>query len=206
MRLVGDWRTAITMTSQWAKRSPAAIDQAVRAEAALFAKRVNEAFVKQGTKRGSWAPLQTMTLEMRANLKRGGGSKALIASGAMRRSITVKRRGFAEFYVGIQRGARGPHSKRSQAKIGAIHELGAGPGGVFTITVTEKMRHYFQFLFWKGVIPAPLSKRKRQIVIPARPFFGPTMEEFEKNHEARLMTNYARILGGLGVKRQAWEG
>lgn len=96
-------------------------------------------------------------------------SKALINSGDLLRSITV-RGGNLHYTVGVHRGARGKKGN-DLVNIASIHEYGTKQ---YTVTVSGRMARFSRFLTMMGILGAPWKvgqtlRRK----VPARPFLRP---------------------------------
>lgn len=166
--LKGEWGKADAITKDMPRRVPKAMDMAVHGAAMSYRRRVVKAFVAQGAGGKKWDELGVITLALRANASEvgksaSGGTKALIRSGDLRKSITVQREARAHYFVGVHR----THGKYNVAR---VHEQPKSQGGVFRIPVTDKMRNYFLYLFIKGVIPAPLKPSTKHIVIKQRSF------------------------------------
>ncbi len=196
--LFGDWAKAIRGIKDFASRSEKAFDMTSRDEAFLLQKTVVTGFAKQGIG-ASWPALSGMTLEMRRNASKIGGQtsrgrKALVRTGALRRSVKVIRASKGVYTVGVHRGARSKQGK-PLANIAIIQERGA------RIRVSNKMRKFFMFLFIKGVINRPLSRRKTSIVIPPRPFMAPAVKLWRKGLVQRATKRYIAYLEGKGRQR-----
>jgi hypothetical protein len=117
---------------------------------------------------------------------KGGGTKALVRSGTQRGSVKVHRRSYATYFVGAhRRGSRG-------ADVARIHDQGP-----VVIPITRKMRRYFNYMFWKGIIPFTFPRRARFIVIPRRSFMTDTFHAFRKGSRARVLTDFATQMGRL---------
>jgi hypothetical protein len=185
-----------------AGRSAAAVDTAIRGEAFAYMRAVVESFREQG-KGKSWSPINIVTRELRRGAAKvggesSGGTKALVRTGSLRRSIKVHKRSHASYFVGVHRSA--PRSRGLSGKamplvnVAQIHET-----GMVVIPITDKMRRFFRWLFWKGVLSFPWPpKSKRFILIPRRSFLADTMKAFAKGHEARVVLRYRNAL--LGIK------
>lgn len=182
-RLTGKWREAKEITDEMAKQAPRAIDMAVHGAAMSYRRRVVKAFVAQGAGGKKWDPISLLTMELRkkgADVGRSsfGGSKALIRSGDMRKSVTVQKQGAAHYFVGIHR----THGKYNVAR---VQEQPGGKDKIFKIDVTDKMRRYFLYLYIKGVISAPLKASTTHIVIKQRSFLQ-SVWDADKNEIAKL--------------------
>ena len=204
MILTGQWKRTISTLTKWAARSPMAVDAAVRGEAYAFQGEVIKAFRKGGADT-PWKKLSPITLALRRGASKMGGpaskgTKPLIRTGDMRRSVNVKKQGYAHYTAGVHRtapAARGLTSKKKPyVNIAELHET-----GMVVIPITDKMRRFFRVLFWKGILPYPWpSKNKQYILIHRRSFIGDTAKKFAKNHPARMMLRYTNHLKGIKSK------
>jgi hypothetical protein len=181
--LKGQWGEAVALTKAMPKRMPRAIDMAVRGAAMVYRRRVVKAFTAQGAGGKKWDSLSVITLALRKNAgvvgkSASGGTKALIRSGDMRRSVTLRREARAHYFVGIHR----THGKYNIAR---VHEQPGSKRGIFKIPVSEKMRRYFLYLYIKGAIPAPLKASTTHIVIRQRSFLQ-TVWDAEKDDIAKI--------------------
>ena len=187
MILTGAWTTTIQQMGMMQKRAVEAVDLAVREEAHYFHKKVIEAFRKQGA-RHKWRPLNPITIALRAAGHRGGasgGTKALTRTGALRRSVKVHRRAWAQYFVGV-------HRTSDQINVAQLHET-----GLVVIPITEKMRTYFRALFWKGIIPFPWpSSKKKYIVIHRRSFLQDTYDVESPMSATRIKAFYSKHVFG----------
>ncbi|MCP4573348.1 MAG: hypothetical protein GY838_13415 [bacterium] len=166
--LKGEWGKADAITKELPRRVPRAMDMAVHGAAMSYRRRVVKAFVAQGAGGKKWDELGVITLALRKNAaavgkSASGGTKALIRSGDLRKSITVQREARAHYFVGVHR----THGKFNVAR---VQEQPQRQEDVFSIPVSDKMRNYFLYLFIKGVIPAPLKPSTTHIVIRRRSF------------------------------------
>ncbi|KKN87423.1 hypothetical protein LCGC14_0258780 [marine sediment metagenome] len=166
--LKGKWFDATAITAKMTKRAPRAMDMAVHGAALSYRRRVVKAFVAQGGGGKKWDSLGIITLALRKNAamigkSAAGGTKALIRSGDMRKSVTVQRAGKAHYFVGVHR----THGKYNIAR---VHEQPGSKSGVFKIKVSDKMRRYFLYLYIKGAIPAPLKATTTHVVVKRRSF------------------------------------
>jgi len=203
MMLTGQWKEAIKTTATMARNAKAASDKAVRDEAMLFVRAVDNAFKIQGAKK-RWTPISVITRELR---RRGGkveggssfrGTKPLIRSGSLRRSVTWKKAGEGKYFVGVHRTAESSDGKHL-TNIAAVHET-----GLAIIPVTDKMRRYFMWLFLQGVLTKPWPpKDKAFIVIRQRSFLSDTMDVFRKGMGERI---YARWVNYMMAKKVAKKG
>jgi hypothetical protein len=164
-------------------RLPRIIDQVIAREAHRFRNEVVKTFRNQGSAGKSWPSLHPLTVALRragVGGGRSGGTKALARSGSLRSSVNVHRRGYAKYFVGAHRkGKRG-------VDVARIHDHGP-----VIIPITKRMRQYFMYLFYKGVIPFPWPpRRKRFLVIPRRSFMTDTFEVFKRGSKARVLTDF----------------
>jgi hypothetical protein len=203
LTLTGEWKKAMQTTATMARQAKKASDAAVRDEAMLFVRMVSEAFKRQGLGK-KWKPIHTITKELRRGASVAGkgsnfkGTKALIRSGSLRRSITWKRVNAGEYFVGVHRSAKGEDGK-PMVNVAAIHET-----GTTLIPITEKMRRYFMFLFIKGVLSAPWPPPgKTFIVIRQRSFLAHTMAAFSKKTKERTHARWVNYMTGEGKIKTA---
>ena len=157
-----------------------------------------------------FAPLSAATIALRrskARKKAGGrmkGTKALIATAQMFRAITVTRRGNVVF-VGVPRGARhtAGRGRGEIVNIALIHKQGA------VMVWTQKQRAWF----WAQIQEADNAQSRKilrgqrkdrraaksfsLLIIPPRPFIGPSVEVWQKDVGPRLTTFMKpRLVGG----------
>jgi len=199
LKLTGQWQEAIKTTATMARNAKVASDRAVRDEALLLVRMIHEVFVKQGAAGKKWAPISFMTRELRKNASKAGkgsnfkGTKALIRSGSLRRSVTWERIERGKYFVGVHRKAKGSDGK-SMVNVAAVHET-----GTTLIPITEKMRRYFMFLFIKGAIPFMWPpKGKTFIVIRQRSFLASSWKEFSKKTKERTYARWVNYMTGAG--------
>lgn len=170
-------------------RVPRIIDQVVAREAHRFRNEVVKAFRTQSSGGKQWKPLSRITLALRrAGVQggRGGGTKAMVRSGSLRSSTKVHRRGYARYEVTQHR--RGRRGK----DIARLHD-----SGPFVIPITRKMRRYFNYMFFKGIIPFTFPRRARFIVIPRRSTMTDTFNVFKNGSRARVLTDFAAQMARL---------
>lgn len=175
-------RESIATTAAMAAKLPVVIDKAVKDEANLYLKTVQQGFRQQGIGR-KWHPISEVTRKLR-RAAGFGGTKALIRSGDYRRSVNVHRAGAAEYFVGVHRTAAAKGG-RSMADIAAIHER------PFTfIPVTEKLRRFFMAMFLQGALDAPLRRGTSFLLIigraPLRQAFDKVSPGYDKRVLARI--------------------
>ena len=152
--LFGDWARLDNFLREAPAKIKAASEVGSNRAGALLAKRIKEGIRSQAPGGKQFEKLSSLTLSKKS------GSKALIASGEMLRSVTWKRvKGGV--WVGANR-----RDESGKYNLATIHEQGC------TIKVTEKMR-------WKFIAIAghPLNETTKYIHIPARPFIGPVASD-----------------------------
>lgn len=125
--LFGQWTQALQLFSTMGRGAPDAADRATRDEALLYLKLVDRVFVKQGILQ-KWRPLANATIAGRRSAG-FGGTKALLRTGGLRRSITLRRHAPGVYTVGVHKGARGKDGQ-SIVDIAAVHEFGSKKAGV----------------------------------------------------------------------------
>jgi hypothetical protein len=162
------------------------MDKAVRDEAIMFVGRAQRTMTRSGGDK-RWPKISTMTRQLRRGASKvperlgrtGRGSKPLIKTGDLRRSITMEKQGWATYFAGV-------HRSSGKANIAAIHE-----GGPVVITVTEKMRKYFLYLYMKGATKTVFAlKPGSVIIIRQRSFLATTMKSFRKRYNDRVITRW----------------
>jgi hypothetical protein len=198
MKRVGEWKQAIAVTARMAQRGSTAIDRAIHREAQYYRRLVNQAFVKQGLRR-KWKPISLITRQMRRNASKIGvrgsrGTKALIRSGDMRRSVAVYKRGSADYFVGIHRSSKraqsGGKKSTSYFNVAKAHEMGPT-----LIPITNRMRRFFRYLYWKGVIQFPWPPAKATyILIPKRSFLQDAYDQLKVGAQRRILLRVAKEL------------
>jgi hypothetical protein len=136
LKLVGDWGKMSQIARTMQARFKRAIEVAVLKEAQMFRGLIVKGIASQAPGGQPFQPLSPLTLALRKVLG-GAGSKALIATNALRGSITVTRSPGAEVkaFVGVLRNAKSKGG-RSLANIAEVHEFGA------TIRKTAKMNRF----------------------------------------------------------------
>lgn len=169
--LTGDWRRLDRLLRDAPGNLHSAAEVGQRRAGALLAKRIKEGMRSQAPGGRRLRPISALTAWMRT----GSGTKALIASGELLRSVTWKKvRGGV--FVGANR-----RDKSGRHNLADIHEFGR------TIKVTEKMRKGFV-----GVMGRRIRNETRYIHIPARPFIGPVVTDPAVRQE--LYDEYARAI------------
>jgi hypothetical protein len=128
--------------------------------------------------RENWKQLSDITKTLK------GHDRILIDSGTFVGSMVVYREG-KRWFAGLPEGAKGNKGKDLEM-IGEVHEKGA------SVKVTEKIRKFF------FAIGFPLRANTAFIMIPARPWFAPAVEELEQYADTVLAPMIDDILEGLG--------
>lgn len=196
MLMEGPWRAAVNTTTRMGSHTfGAAVDAAVAGEAMRMVQFVHEGFKVQGLRR-PWRELSPITMQIRKKLMGFGGSKKLMVSGSLRRSVEAKRVEPHKWFVGVHRSARG-EGGRKLVNIAAVHE---GPYPTL-VPITQKMRRFFMALFLKGVIRAPLKKNRKILVIMPRPFLKPAFDKVKEGSQARIMAKIRSF-----IKRESLRG
>jgi hypothetical protein len=199
--LKGEWGKADAITKELPRRVPKAMDMAVHGAAMSYRRRVIKAFTAQGGGGKKWDELGIITLALRQNAaavgkSASGGTKALIRSGDLRKSVTTQRVARAHYFVGVHR----THGKYNVAR---VHEQPLRQADVFKIPVSDKMRNYFLYLYIKGAIPAPLKASTTHIVIKRRSFlqsvWDAEKDDLTKVAEARFKS--VLMTGKVGAGR-----
>lgn len=117
-----------------------------------------------------------------AGVRKVGGSKILIQSGALRNSITVVRRGRGQVFIGVLRSAMSRNGRKLY-NIARIHEYGMGP--VAIRWTPQSRRWWFAMLRQAGLAPKGGGKGlpggMRLVRIPPRPFLRPTFRQLYGN-------------------------
>ena len=96
---IGDWTRVGKLLSGAPQRVQAAIDKAMRKEGHFLRTNIVEGIREQAPGGRAFAPLAPTTLAIR-RFRGFGGTKALIAGGDLRNSITVTREG-DQVFVGV---------------------------------------------------------------------------------------------------------
>jgi hypothetical protein len=187
--LFGAWRRLPIRLANATIKVPLIIDRVIAREAHRFRNAVVKSFREQQSGGQKWTPISRFTLVMRqAGLhgRKTGGSKALVRSGALRASTKVDRQGYAKYRVSQhRRGRRG-------VDLAKLHE-----SGPVIIPITDKMRRYFNYMFWKGLIPFTLPRRARHLIIPRRSSMVDTYKVFKRGSKARVLADFAAEMGRL---------
>lgn len=129
-------------------------------------------------KRENWKQLSEITKKLK------GHDRILVDSGSFAAAMEYFREG-KSWFAGLPEGAKGNKGKDLEM-IGEVHEKGT------SVKVTEKIRKFF------FAIGFPLRDNTLYIVIPARPWFEPAVEELERHADKVLEPMLDDILEGLG--------
>ncbi len=193
VRKTGEWKRAIKILESMPARLPKALDMAVAQEAQV----VRNMMIRRIDAGEGMAPHSALTLAVR-RASGFGGTKILIRSGTLRGSIKVVKFS-GGYFIGVKRGARGStgRGKKSLVNIAKIHEEGRS----WNQEITDRQR---KFLFWalKEAGNPPRTKTSEggggmmRITIPARPFIGPAIEEWDATADQRIQRRVAKLLGG----------
>jgi hypothetical protein len=207
IRKVGDWARVAAIVRNMRNKYEASVRRAMLREAHYLRGKMIEGIAQQAPAGQPFAPLSPMTLAMRQ--ARGfAGSKALIVTGALRRSITVVHVGGGDLggavFVGVHRQTKGPGGK-SMVNIAEIHEFGRS----WTQPLSAKARRYlFAVMKKAGLLMGPRMKgggyyssgssSKVSINIPARPFVRPVIDKYGKPDDVkrRFVGNVLQGMGG----------
>lgn len=163
--LFGDWDKLDRFLQEAPRKVKAAGEVGGNRAGALLSKRIKEGLRSQAPGGKQLEPIQAWTAWTR---KEGGGTKALIASGEMLRSVTWKRVKGGVWVGSNRRDASGKYN------LAAIHEEGR------KIEVTPKMRGRFFYEFGSHIKPST-----KYIYIPARPFIGPVINDSDVQQELK---------------------
>jgi hypothetical protein len=185
----GDWKKALAKLRDIEKRAGAALQRAVLAEANEIRAEMVKG-IDSGSPGGkAFAGHAPATPYLRRATGAGKGGKILIASAAMRNSITVVRLAGGGAFVGVHRSAG-----KGRFRIAEIQETGR------TINVTPRMRRFLHAMLRKSGAPrlAKGGGAKVTIRIPPRRFIGPIVSKYKDSGELekRLL---ARVSAELGL-------
>lgn len=182
VRKVGDWNDARKILKASDVALKRAIQKTLLQEALLYKKEIVKGIRKQSPGGKTFQPISDSTKKVRRALG-FRGTKALIRTGDLIRSITVVRRRNGVF-IGVPRTAQSKSGK-PLFELARIHEEGTDP---FVIRVTPKMRKFLH-----ATLGARGKKKSRtgggfagassQIIIiqiPARPFLAPVFAKLGK--------------------------
>lgn len=208
VRLVGDWRQASKLLKTAVEKDAMkkALYYATMLEAQEAKRQIVSGITRQSPAGKRFLPIAVITKILR--LAKGfRGSKALLVSGTLQKSIVVRPAGIGRFYVGVLRNSRSADG-RDLFRIATVHEYGA----VIVIRVTAKMRRYLMMTLnkygarvrtphrFRGPNAGTLGRPIIVIRIPARPFIGPVLERLVKNRNAlrkRMQANIASKLSEI---------
>lgn len=192
VKKTGEWKRAIKILESMPARLPRAIDMALAQEAEVV-RNIMLRRIDAGEGMAAHSPL-TLAIRKATGF---GGTKILIRSGTLRGSIQVVKFS-GGYFIGVKRGARGStgRGKKSIINIAKIHEEGRS----WNQELTARQR---RFLFWALKEAGNRPSRKStggggmmSITIPARPFIGPAIEEWDATSEQRIQRRLAKLLGG----------
>ncbi len=193
---VGDWRLASRLVSTARARFQDATDRAVLQEAQFFRTKVVQGIREQAPGGEPFKPLAATTLAIR-RFRGFKGTKALIARGDLRNSVTVVRQPGGVF-VGVLRTAKG-RDGQPLVNVAAVHEFGSRP---IVMKLTTKARRFLHAAFRRAGLDAPVgggsSVGIAVIKVPSRPFLRPVFDKFGSDREEvsrRLLARVARLLG-----------
>jgi hypothetical protein len=170
------------------RRLPGAVRWAVKRQAHRLV-----AVTKTGIRKGApggvpLVPNRPSTIRLKRS------SKPLINHGDLLRSIGVTELlalgGDAQFFVGVNRSARTPDGKTSQATIAEWMEYGTRP---HLIPITLRMRGFFRHL-----TGAELPQGQQYLLhpgTPPRPFLAPSIEQWARDVNRLLQEDLVRRLG-----------
>lgn len=200
VKMVGPWTK--TQLKFIALSNPIVITTAINRAVGKEAHRLRGIMIKgfnaQGPEGAKWKPLSPMTLKIRKAMGKRG-SKALMRTGDLRKSINVVREESA-WFVGVHRNAKS-RDGTELVNIAEIHEFGTKK---FNVRVTTQMRKFFLFLHIKSkgkrkrkskkvgknvIMPLPKSKTVLVIRIPKRPFIFPVWEKEQGESTRRIITD-----------------
>ena len=194
VRKTGKWRVAVKILEAMPARLPKAIDMALAQEAEVV-RNMMHSRLDSGAGMAGHSPL---TLAIR-KAQGFGGTKILIRSGTLRGSIKVVPFS-GGYFVGVKRGARGSTGagKKSIVNIAKIHEEGRS----WNQQMTAKQRRFIFAMLKLAGNPARTKTSEgggggmMSMRIPARPFIGPAIEEWEETAEQRITGRIAKLLAG----------
>lgn len=215
---VGDWQKLANATRVMRSRYERAVRVALLREAHLLRGKMIAGIASGAPGGQAFKPLAATTLAMRK--ERGfGGTKPLIVTGTLRRSLSVVQvRGSTGLggavFVGVHRQTKGKRGK-SMVNIAEIHEYGRS----WKQKLSPRARRFLFAVLGKTNIgrgPAgrnakgQFTRGKYQrkggpsdgtiaIHIPARPFIRPVFAEYAKPDavKKRFVQNVARNVGGI---------
>lgn len=198
--LTGPWTKTVSTLLFTQRRLGGALRTAVAQEAHFYRRKIIEGLREQAPGGKRFKPLSPATLAVRRFMG-FGGTKALIRTGSLRNSVTVRIVGDGAF-VGILRTARGKNGQ-SLANIADIHEHGAGP---YLIVMTDKMRRFLAAAFARAGLLQSGSRGSLGggsrwgvlvIRIPPRPFLQPVFDKYGGIvGRERFIQRVVNLLGG----------
>ena len=172
LQRIGQWGVAVNALGKTLKQYGKAADVAVLRCAVDLEKVIKRGLRDQAPGGGNriFYPLAQSTLRMR-RWRGFRGTKALIVSGDLLRSIRAVRHG-RDVFVGVSRSERTRDGKE-MVNIAAVHEYGSRAPRL--VLVTPKMRKFFMAAFLAGARDAPLKATTRTVIVytPKRPYMEP---------------------------------
>lgn len=155
-------------------------------EAELMRGHIIQGFTNSGIS-APWKPLSPWTLAMR-RFRKFGGTKPLIHSGEMRKSVITESSGYQAF-CGILYSTRAKNGQ-PMVNLAKVHEFGA----TIVLKITPKMRKFLAMIakfagFAKKKSSGGGSSRSSGVLIiriPPRPFMFPARQKLEQGQIARV--------------------
>ncbi len=216
MKLVGDWKKALTITQGMSGRFRKAARQAILKEAHFLRGEMVKGITSGAPGGQPFKELSALTLALRREAG-FGGTKPLIRSGNLRRSPSVVEIGGTlaggRVFVGVHRSAKTKDGK-SLVKLAEIHEFGRE----WTQRLTPKARRFLWAMLHKyGERSGPgrdangrftkgqLNPRGgagdglARMKIPARPFVRPVVEKYAKPADVKRRF-FTRLAQGMGYQ------
>jgi len=197
IRMTGDWDKANKTLDKVQKQFKDVINGILMREAEVLRGIIITGFEAQAPGGKPFQPLSAWTIAMR-RFRGFGGSKALIYSGEMRKSIVAKNYpSTMTAFVGIlyQTRRSGDDGER-MVNIAKVHEFGSKP---FVVDVTPAMRRLLAAVAkTTGLIQYTEGRKgveRYLIKIPARPFLRPSYEKWRVGLEDRIQAQLKRGLG-----------
>lgn len=204
MKLVGDWKKALSITQGMSDRYRKAMRQAVLKEAHFLRGEMVKG-IRSGAPGGKpFKELSALTMALRREAG-FGGTKPLIRTGNLFRSLSVVEIGGTltggRVFVGVHRSAKGKDGQ-SLVKLAEIHEFGRE----WKQRLTPKARRFLWAMLHKygeRYTKGQLNPRGGagdgfvRMKIQARPFVRPVVEKYAKPEDVkrRLFTNLAAGMG-----------
>lgn len=199
VQLEGDWTKSKPAMRKVARMMDVKIRSFLIREAEIMRMLVVHTFAAQGVPR-PWLKLSPWTIAGR-RLHRFRGTKALIWSGEMRKSISTQwNEGRKSAFCGIKYNTKSSDG-RSMVNIARIHEFGSKK---IAIRITPRMRKYLAVL--ARYLPRGARRKKRDKItvtgivvfrIPPRPFMRPQLPVFRLNAERRARAFFTGWLNGV---------